>query len=107
LKALTEFTATDSSSLPHLVAWRKAKQKSDGLVPGGYIIYIMMTLMPGENLLDLKFWSMTEEEREEIRAAFLLVIKYCAVHLRIEMQFMLIYSVGMHGGWESSHTTAL
>lgn len=44
-------------------------------MPGGYIAYIVMTLMPGRDLMELKFWSMTEEEREEIRKAFLLVIK--------------------------------
>ena len=45
-------------------------------MPGGYIAYVVMTLMPGEHLLDLKFWSLLEEQQEEIRQAFLPVIKY-------------------------------
>jgi hypothetical protein len=34
-----------------------------------------MTLMPGETLLDLGFWSLGAEEQEVIRAAFLRVLK--------------------------------
>lgn len=48
-------------------------------MPGGYIAYVVMTLMPGQHLMDLKFWSMTEEQREEIREAFLPAIKYVEV----------------------------
>lgn len=75
LKALQAFTTTSTPSLPHLVAWKKTTQGSDGVVPGGYVVYILMTLMPGLTLLDLRFWSMSEQEREDIRAAFLPIIK--------------------------------
>jgi hypothetical protein len=76
LKALKVFTETKSTSLPHLIAWKTAVQGPDGPMPGGYIAYIVMTLMPGQHLMDLKFWSMADEEREEIRKAFIPVLKY-------------------------------
>lgn len=45
-------------------------------MPGGYIAYIVMTLMPGQHLMDLKFWSLPKPQQEEIRKAFVPVIKY-------------------------------
>lgn len=62
--------------MPHLVAWKKTIQDTDGIMPGGYISYVVMTLMPGEDLLTLKFWSMPEPQQEEIRDAFVLALKY-------------------------------
>lgn len=44
-------------------------------MPGGYIAYIVMTLMPGRDLMDLKFWSMDEPRKEEIRRAFVVALK--------------------------------
>lgn len=44
-------------------------------MPGGYLAYVVMTLMPGRDLMELKFWSMDESQREEIRDAFLVAIK--------------------------------
>ena len=76
LKALQRFADTKSTSLPHLVTWKTAVQGSSGPMPGGYIAYVVMTLMPGRDLLDLRFWGMTEDKRQEIRKAFLQVIKY-------------------------------
>ena len=35
----------------------------------------IMTKMPGQDLMALKFWSLEEEEREERRRAFLQVLK--------------------------------
>lgn len=64
------------SRLPHLVAFKKTVQGDDAALLGGYIAYTMMTLLPGQDLLDLRFWSMAENERELIRAAFLDLLKY-------------------------------
>lgn len=75
LEALQRFADTNTPSLPHLVAWKKVVQGADGPMPGGYLAYVVMTLMPGRDLMELKFWSMTEAQREEIRDAFLVAIK--------------------------------
>lgn len=84
LDALKKYADTKSVGLPHLVSWKKAVQGENGPMPGGYIIYIVMTLMPGRDLMELKFWSMTEEQREEIRNAFLPLIKYVERGLQVD-----------------------
>lgn len=76
LQALKAFTEMKSTSLPHLVAWKTTTQPDFGPMPGGYIAYIVMTLMPGQHLMDLKFWSQPDEEKEAIRKAFIPVLKY-------------------------------
>jgi hypothetical protein len=75
LEALRKFAKTQAPGLPHLVAWKSALQGSNGPMPGGYISYTVMTLMPGENAMDAKFWSMGAEQQEKIRDAFVDVIK--------------------------------
>ncbi|KAK4507064.1 hypothetical protein PRZ48_000798 [Zasmidium cellare] len=75
LIALQKFADTKSPSLPHLVATKTVVQGDDGPMPGGYIAYIVMTLMPGRDLMDLKFWSMEEPRKAEIRRAFVVALK--------------------------------
>ena len=76
LKALRKFADTKSPSLPHLIAWKTVIQDANGPMPGGYIAYVVMTLMPGQDLMALKFWSLPEPRREDIRRAFLVALKY-------------------------------
>ncbi len=75
IEALTIFAKGEAPALPHLITWKATVQASDGLMPGGYVAYVVMTRMPGEHLLQLKFWSMSEPEQEEIREAFIGVLK--------------------------------
>jgi hypothetical protein len=89
LKALTAFTETKSLSLPHLQAWKTAVQPDFGPMPGGYIAYIVMTLMPGQHLMDLKFWSQSDEEKEAIRKAFIPVLKY-VVQSRVHIEMCIV-----------------
>lgn len=112
LKALQAFTDHKSTSLPHLLAWKTAVQRSDGPMPGGYITYIVMTLMPGRHLMDLKFWSMTDEEREEIRKAFIPVLKYdvdwkLATSAAILRNFRTDDYIDMYGVWDLNRTIPL
>lgn len=80
LQALQKFSDLKAEGLPHLIAWKKTVQdeKEECVWPmsGGYSVYVIMTLMPGLHLMDVGFWSIEEEEREEIREKFLPVIKY-------------------------------
>ena len=62
-------------------------QPANGPFSGGYISYTIMTKMPGQDLMALKFWSLSEEERIVRREAFIRVLKYeilCARPLRTE-----------------------
>lgn len=92
LVALQKFSEEDSPGLPHLVAWKKGvqeeinkkeegKEEGEGKeeeakwpMPGGYVVYIVMTLMPGRHLMDWGFWGLEEEEREVIRERFVGVL---------------------------------
>jgi len=75
IEALTAFANNNLASLPHLITWKTAVQGAAGLMPNGYIFYNVMTLQPGQNLMDYKFWSLSEQERKVIRAEFIPVIK--------------------------------
>lgn len=48
-----------------------AVQGSNGMFPGGYLSYIVMTKMPGRDLLASQYWNMTNDGREEIIQKFL------------------------------------
>lgn len=76
LQALQKFKDEKAEGLPHLIAWKRTVQdETEGWpMPGGYAVYVVMTLMPGLHLMDLGFWSIDESEREAIRDAFKLVI---------------------------------
>ncbi|SMR53541.1 unnamed protein product [Zymoseptoria tritici ST99CH_1E4] len=75
LKALEVFSETNSPGLPHLVATKTVVQDERGPLPGGYLAYVVMTLMPGKDVFDLKFWSMSDTEKEKIRDEFVVALK--------------------------------
>ena len=58
-----------------IIQGKQAAQGADSLFPGGYIVITVMTLMPGKTLLDLGFWSLTLDEQNAIRAAFLTTLR--------------------------------
>lgn len=84
LVALQKFSQENSPGLPHLVAWKKGVQEENQKneeggeakwpMLGGYVVYIVMTLMPGRHLMDWGFWGLEEEEREVIRERFVGVL---------------------------------
>lgn len=71
LKALQRFRDENISYVPHLLTWKKSTQGSRGIHPDGYIIYTVMTKVPGESLWDLGYWSLNSEKRAEIQQIFL------------------------------------
>ncbi|KAH7407468.1 hypothetical protein BKA64DRAFT_721277 [Cadophora sp. MPI-SDFR-AT-0126] len=75
LHALETFALRKRASVPHLVTWKQMAQGPEGLLPGGYLVITIMTLMPGKTLLDLGFWSLTSDEQDTIRDAFLTTLK--------------------------------
>lgn len=75
LRALQLFREKKIENLPHLIVWKKAQQGSHGIHPGGYIIYTIMTLMPGQTLWDMGYWSLSDDQREAVIASFLIKLK--------------------------------
>jgi hypothetical protein len=75
INALQIFTQAKNPHVPHLVALKQEAQSPDGLLPGGYITYTVMTKLPGQNLLDLQYWSITSKERDLIMDKFWRVLQ--------------------------------
>ncbi|KAL4959253.1 uncharacterized protein BDV14DRAFT_13329 [Aspergillus stella-maris] len=69
-------------STPRLLAWQTQKQDADEKNPGGYIAYIVMEKVPGENLA--KFDDYSEEKQRQIKLAFLEAMweffRHCYTH---------------------------
>jgi hypothetical protein len=77
LEAFETLTKAKNSYVPHLVAFKKDVQGAQGLIPGGFITYQIMTKMAGQNLHELRhwYWGASAEEREEIVQGFLAALR--------------------------------
>lgn len=71
LKALQKFTDLKTTNVPHLITWQKTIQPHHGIHPGGYLIFVIMTKLPGETLWDMGYYSVKEDERQEIQPIFM------------------------------------
>ena len=65
LDILTELGCT---STPRLIDYEQKIQDDDMWLPGGYIVYILIELLPKISLDD--FWELPRHERDEVRKAF-------------------------------------
>jgi hypothetical protein len=74
LNALRSMTRMGSNITPQLLAWSEGQQNKSGLVPGGYITYLVWEIVPGLRLGDSMgadaFWGLPREQRDEVRVAF-------------------------------------
>jgi hypothetical protein len=82
IKALGLLGANGSKHSPTLVRVINAKQDNDGMVPTGFITYILMTWCPGVPLVEKDYYSKPKEEREAIRHAFKKAWKYVISYSR-------------------------
>ncbi|KAE8363523.1 hypothetical protein BDV27DRAFT_158690 [Aspergillus caelatus] len=57
-------------STPGILARKEDLQKKTDLVPGGYIVYVLMQYLLGIQLSEEFFWNSEYSVREEIRQAF-------------------------------------
>ena len=71
LKVLQLFRDHRVEGVPHLVTWKKSTQSADGVNPGGYVMYTVMTKVPGNTLWDLGYWSLPTALRSDIQQTFL------------------------------------
>ncbi|KAJ5431533.1 hypothetical protein N7445_009265 [Penicillium cf. griseofulvum] len=64
-----------SNITPKLLGYKTGTQDRSGLVPGGFIIWLVWEIVPGLRLSDIDgagpFWDLESCEREQIRVAFL------------------------------------
>ncbi|KAJ9202264.1 hypothetical protein DTO164E3_3193 [Paecilomyces variotii] len=75
LIAYRDLTEKGSSNTPKLLGYKTDKQDRSGLVPGGFIIWLVWEIVPGLRLGDGNgadpFWALEVHEREQVRLAFL------------------------------------
>ena len=79
LRNLEMLTLLESTCTPKLLDHFCERQAKDNYVPNGFIIYMLMEKIPGRNLMN--FGELPIEERDQIRIAFALAIRYVSHHL--------------------------
>lgn len=67
LKALNRL---ECDVVPDLLAYPEGKQGDDGIVPGGFITYVVWDKVPGEPLHREEFWKLDPQSRQAIRDKF-------------------------------------
>jgi hypothetical protein len=75
LKALQRLLAIDSLHTPKLLASKQETQPNDGMVPGGFIFFLVFSEMPGVALQrkdqqESLYWAQSSSTRSVIRQAF-------------------------------------
>lgn len=77
-RALELFGETECAYTPHLLDFASDYMLDgvdDDSMPGGYVVFILMNKVPGEQLDWDLFWDKEEATREEIRRAFKTALK--------------------------------
>ncbi|KGO67756.1 hypothetical protein PITC_000940 [Penicillium italicum] len=82
LTALETLTRTHSPFTPRLLGSSENRQDQSGLVPGGFVITVAWEVVKGDCLGDetgaTKYWSLSPEERKEVREVFQRLVEHMA-----------------------------
>ncbi|PLB48743.1 hypothetical protein P170DRAFT_425767 [Aspergillus steynii IBT 23096] len=70
IEAMALFHNKRAKHLPRCLGMKEIKQDILGLVPGGYMSYLLWEMLPGIRLNEKRFWSFDKAERDAIREAF-------------------------------------
>ncbi|KAJ5512143.1 hypothetical protein N7463_001695 [Penicillium fimorum] len=70
INGLKQLDRMGSTVAPKLLALRQDKQSDTGIVPRGYIDYLVWAKVPGESMDMKRFWGLQEESRTAIRLVF-------------------------------------
>lgn len=70
IKALRKLTENTAKNAPHIVAELHTKQGNDGVVPGGFISYLLMTWCPGAPLGEGDYQDMPQTKQKRVFKAF-------------------------------------
>lgn len=77
LQALKDLRERHCTVVPALLAYKEGKQGKDGLVPDGYITYIVWDMVPGKPLDTDQFWRPESAPlRQAVRAKFRYIWEY-------------------------------
>lgn len=77
LDVLKDLKLRQCPVVPTLLAYKEGKQGNDGVVPDGYITYVVWDKVPGKSLNQDQFWDIESGPlREAVRAKFRDVWEY-------------------------------
>ena len=116
LLALSELMECRSTGTPILIDSFQDKQTANMCVPGGFLLFLLMTYCPGVPVLDFRTRSL--EERENIRQAFRIAYEYtsfltlqnfCGLNLMVDANDVIVISreclrcnvLNSEYGWEN------
>lgn len=74
--ALNRFREWNCEHTPHLLAIAEdysspeLSHVSEEMMPWGYMVFILMTKVPGKRVDYHEYWALSHAERDDIRAAF-------------------------------------
>ncbi|KAH8434308.1 uncharacterized protein LDX57_011955 [Aspergillus melleus] len=70
IEALVLFRDRCAKHLPRCLGVKTVKQDNTGLVPGGYMSYLLWEKLPGVCLDEERVWSLDRTERNAVRESF-------------------------------------
>jgi hypothetical protein len=70
---LKKFTDAGCTSTPHLLGSETEKPAENSWLPGGYVVYILMQLVPGVSLENIR--ELPRQERDQARKAFMIALE--------------------------------
>lgn len=76
IAAFKTLRSAQSDVAPQLLALRQDKQGNDGLIPGGYIDYLVWATVPGKPLTKKEFWRLHPSLRKIIRDKFKVLYRF-------------------------------
>jgi hypothetical protein len=94
LEAFKQLMSRGCSSVPRFLGYCEKMQGEYGLVPGGYVKYLVWEKVPGEPLTEEFFWSLGPLVREEIRAKFRVAYESVYASPRWQTDKTLIQTTG-------------
>ena len=64
--------------VPELLGYQFGEQEKEGIIPGGFVTYVIWKKVPGEALEFTRFWNCTFSGRQDILVKFRQIYKYVA-----------------------------
>lgn len=90
LRTLLELTRRGSTCTPKLIGWKHYRRSESDHIPNGFRVFILMEKISGRNLMN--FGELPIEERDQVRIAFGLAIRYIPLHSDIDVREICLLS---------------
>jgi hypothetical protein len=79
--ALLALTKQGCKSISPVFNWKREEQDESGPVPGGYLVYLVVSKLPGVRISRDDYWNLSRKQRDEVRDAFKVAYTYVTRYL--------------------------